>query len=174
MIVIDNNILSTLAKIEKIDILFEVFDPEEIAIVPGVYEELRNGLNRGYFLLSEVMNLVSQEKIKLLPLTEEEILLKSELPVSFDKGERECLVVCKLRRFKLVTNEKSVKNFCDREEIDYMDLPDLLRTLWRTELYSKDEVRELVREIEAKDNVVFKSPEEIFEKGRIKGSALET
>ncbi|MDI6791999.1 MAG: hypothetical protein QME81_03910 [bacterium] len=163
MIIIDTNILSTLAKIEKIGLLFEVFKSEEIAIVPAVHEELRNGLKRGYFLLSEIMNLVNRRKIKLLPLTEEEMLLKSALPSSFDEGERECVAVCKIRKFSLLTNEKSVKNFCNREEINYMDLPDLLRTLWQSELLLKDEVGELVEEIEAKDNIIFKSTDAIFE-----------
>lgn len=163
MIIIDTNILSTLAKTEKTGLLFEVFKSEKIAIVPAVHEELRNGLKRGYFLLGEIMNLVNRKKIELLPLIEEEIMLKSELPASLDEGERECVAVCKLRRFSLLTNEKSVKNFCNREEINYMDLPDLLRTLWQSELLSKDEVGKLVKEIEAKDNITFKSIDEIFE-----------
>ncbi|MDI6736029.1 MAG: hypothetical protein QME42_07545 [bacterium] len=163
MIIIDTNILSTLAKIEKIGLLFEIFKSEKIAILPGVYEELRNGLKRGCSLLSEIINLIKRGEIKILPLTEEEILLKSELPASFDEGERECVAVCKIRRFSLLTNEKSVKNFCNREGINYMDLPDLLRTLWQSELLSKEKISELVTEIGAKDNITFKSTNKIFE-----------
>jgi hypothetical protein len=40
MIIIDNNILSTFAKIGRLDILFRLFPQRQIAIVPAVYDDL--------------------------------------------------------------------------------------------------------------------------------------
>ncbi len=162
MILIDNNILSTFAKIEKLDLLFNLIPNEQIGIVPAVHEELRRGVKRGYLLLIELMKLITEKKIKIVPLTEEEILLKANLPPSFDQGELETIAVCKLRNFKLLSNEKSVRNFCKRKKISYASLPDLLRLLWKNNIIPQEEIRKLIDQIEEKDNLIFKNKWEIF------------
>jgi hypothetical protein len=44
----------------------------------------------------------------------------------------------------------------------YWDLPRILRASWRTGLRTKAQVRELVKQIENKDRVIFKNQEAIF------------
>ena len=95
-------------------------------------------------------------------MTEAEIFLKPPLPVSFDEGELESVAACKLRKITLLTNERSVKNWCVKEDIKYADLPDLLRACWQSKVMSKKEVKTLIEEIEEKDNITFRSKEEIF------------
>ena len=153
MIIIDNNILSTFAKIGRLDILFRLFPQKQIAIVPAVYDELRVGIRKGYVQLEDVMAMVEKKSIRLITLTEAEIFLKPTLPVSFDEGELESVAVCKSR---------SVKNWCIKEDIKYADLPDLLRACWQSTVMSKKEVKSLIEDIEEKDNITFRSKEEIF------------
>jgi len=57
-----------------------------------------------------------------------------------------------LRKITLLTNERSVKNWCVKEDIKYADLPDLLRACWQSKVMSKKEVKTLTEEIEEKDN----------------------
>ena len=40
MILVDTNILSTLAKVDRLDLLLRLFAPEEVGLVPAVYEEV--------------------------------------------------------------------------------------------------------------------------------------
>jgi predicted nucleic acid-binding protein len=162
MIIVDNNILSTFAKIGRLDVLFRLFPQRQIAIVPAVYNELRFGIRKGHVQLEDVMEMVEKKSIRLITLTEAEIFLKPTLPVSFDEGELESVAACKFRKITLLTNERSVKNWCVKEDIKYADLPDLLRACWRSEVMSKKEVKTLIEEIEEKDNITFKSKEEIF------------
>ena len=162
MIIIDNNILSTFAKIGRLDILFRLFPQRQIAIVPAVYDELRIGIRKGYVQLEDVMAMVEKKSIRLITLTEAEIFLKPTLPVSFDEGELESVAVCKSREKPLLTNERSVKNWCIKEDIKYADLPDLLRACWQSTVMSKKEVKSLIEDIEEKDNITFRSKEEIF------------
>ena len=110
MIIVDNNILSTFAKIDRLDILFQLFPQTQIGIVPAVYNELRIGVRKGHFQLKQVMDMVQQKRIRLITLTEAEIFLKPNLPVSFDEGEPESVAVSKSRKITLLTNERSVKN----------------------------------------------------------------
>jgi len=84
MIIIDNNILSTFAKIGRLDILFRLFPQRQIAIVPAVYDELRIGIKKGYVQLEDVMAMVEKKSIRLITLTEAEIFLKPTLPALFD------------------------------------------------------------------------------------------
>ncbi len=55
-----------------------------------------------------------------------------------------------------------MKNWCAKENIKHADLPDLLRACWQSEAMSKKEVKTLIEEIEEKDNITFRSKEEIF------------
>ena len=85
------------------------------------------------------------------------------MPVSFDAGERETLAVAKSRGYPILTNENQIKNWCKREQIEYWDLPGLLRALWRMNVVSRDLVRSLLDQIEAKDRVVFRNKEAILQ-----------
>lgn len=162
MIIVDNNILSTFAKIGRLDILFQLFPQTQIGIVPAVYNELRIGVRKGHVQLKQVMEMVQQKSIRLITLTEAEIFLKPTLPVSFDEGELESVAVCESRKITLLTNERSVKNWCIKENIKYADLPDLLRACWQSTVMSKKEVESLIGDIEEKDNITFRSKEEIL------------
>ena len=162
MIIVDNNILSTFAKIGRLDILFQLFPQTQIGIVPAVYNELRIGVRKGHVQLKQVMEMVQQKSIRLITLTETEIFLKPTLSVSFDEGELESVAVSKSRKITLLTNERSVKNWCIKEDIKYADLPDLLRACWQSTVMSKKEVKSLIEDIEEKDNITFRSKEEIF------------
>jgi len=55
-----------------------------------------------------------------------------------------------------------VKNWCIKEDIKYAYLPDLLRACWQSTVMSKKEVKSLIEDIEEKDNITFRSKEEIF------------
>jgi hypothetical protein len=55
-----------------------------------------------------------------------------------------------------------VKNWCKQEGIQYWDLSGILRALWRINLLTKEQVRSIVTQIQAKDRIVFKDQEQIF------------
>ena len=72
------------------------------------------------------------------------------------------IAVAQARGYKILTNERLVKNWCRQAGIQYWDLPGILRALWRTHLLTQEQVRSLVTQIEAKDRIVFKDQEYIF------------
>lgn len=162
MLLVDTNIFSTLAKIGKLDLLLRLFEQKEIGIVPAVYEEVNTGVEKGYSTLQSILDLVTQGRIYLVPLSEEELVAKTSLPRPFDEGEREIGAVAKQRQWPVLTNEKLVKNWCRREGLPCLDLPAFLRSLWRTGIVTKEEVESLIKEIENKDRVIFKNKEQIF------------
>ena len=72
------------------------------------------------------------------------------------------MAIAQARGAKVLTNERLVKNWCQQVGIQYWDLPGILRALWRTHLLTKEQVRSLVTQIEAKDRIVFRDQEQIF------------
>jgi predicted nucleic acid-binding protein len=163
MILSDTNILSTFAKIDQLSLLLRLFASDQIGVVPAVYEELQEGVSKGYVLLQAVVELVQQGHIALLVPSAQEVFEKDALPSSFDAGERETMAVARSRGFRILTNETHVKNWCKRTGIGYWDLPGVLRALWRTNLLTKEQVQGLIEQIEAKDRIVFKNREQIFQ-----------
>ena len=96
-------------------------------------------------------------------MNNEETLWSIKLPISFGKGERDSLAICKFRKGLFITNERKIINFCERETIDVLDLPSLLRYLWKSGLKRKEEVKKIVGIIEDKDNIIFVNITNIFQ-----------
>lgn len=163
MLLCDTNILSTFAKINRMALLLQLFARNEMAVVPAIYEELQEGIRRGYAPLQAANALIQQGSMTILAPNAQEIFDKDALPRSFDAGERETIAVARSRGYSILTNEAHVKNWCKRSGIACWDLPRILRALWRTSLLTKEQVRELVEQIEIKDHVIFKNQEAIFE-----------
>jgi predicted nucleic acid-binding protein len=147
VVLADTNILSTFAKISALSLLRQLFTEEGIGVVPAVYEELHNGLNKGYVALQAALELIQYRHIDLIVPNAEETLGKGALPPSFDAGEREVIAVAQARGYKILTNERLVKNWCRQAGIQYWDLPGILRALWRTHLLTQEQVRSLVIQI---------------------------
>ncbi len=163
MLLADTNVLSTFAKIGQWSLLFRLFDNQRLGVVPAVYGEFQAGVNKGYTDLQGVVKLIQQGRIDLVTPTAQEVFQEDALPASFDAGERETLAVAKSRGYTILTNETQIKNWCKRERIEYWDLPGLLRALWRTNVASRELVRSLIDEIEAKDRIVFRNKEAILQ-----------
>jgi len=167
MLLADTNILSTFAKINQLTLLFRLFGDERIGVVPAVYSEFQAGVNKGYVYLQAVTKLIQQGRIDLAALTAQEVFEANALPTSFDAGERETLAVAKSRGCSILTHEKQIKNWCKREQIVYWDLPGLLRALWRTNVISRELVRSLIDQIEAKDRIIFRNKEVILQEEQV-------
>lgn len=163
MILCDTNILSTFAKIDRLPLLLQLFASDKLAVVPAVYEELQEGIHRGYSSLQAATAPIEQGTITILVPNTQEILDKGLLPYSFDAGERETLAVARSRGHAILTNEIHVKHWCKQADIECWDLPLILRALWRTSLLTKEQVRTLIEQIEVKDRVILKNQEAIFE-----------
>ena len=85
-----------------------------------------------------------------------------QLPKYFGKGELDSIAICTRRNYILLSNERKVIKFCEENEIDHFDLNGILSALWRFDIVSKEDVVQLIKEMEEKDNLKIVSKEEIF------------
>lgn len=168
MILIDTNILSTFAKIDRLELLFRVFNQKTLYISPNVFQELKDARDKRYDFVELIFELLQSKKVKLLPLEEDEYMLMLELPKYFGKGELDSIAICTRRNYILLSNERKVIKFCEENEIDHFDLNGILNALWMFDIVSQEDVVQIINEMEEKDNLKIVSKEEIFKNRRKK------
>lgn len=165
MIVADTSILSTFARIQRIELLFTVAETDSLHLAPAVVKELKVGLQKGLDFLQPILNnLASGTRFYSVDLTSDEKSLAGTLPSSPNAGERESIAVC-LKRVdsKLLTNDKRAHNFCKTNHIPSLDLKLVLRRLWKVNHCTKEEVRSIMNKIEKNEpGMVIKGKDEIL------------
>lgn len=165
MIVTDTNILSTFAWIQRLDILSLVVTNNAFYLSPSVVKEIKAGLNKGLDFLQPIVDgLDAGAGFFAVELTFEEKSFVDTLPGSLNAGEKECIAICALRAGgKLLTNDKRAYNYCRENRIPALDLKLILRRLWQVGHFTKDEVRQLMDEIEQSEpGMTIKGKDEIL------------
>lgn len=165
MIVADTNILSTFARIHRLDLLPVVAETDALYLPPAVVKELKVGLHKGLsFLQPIVAGLSSGAGFYSVELTADEKIVVDTLPGSLNAGEKESIAVCAMRAgSKLLTNDKRAHNYCRDNRIPSLDLKLILRRLWQAGHCTKEEARALMDEIEnSEPGMVIKGKDEIL------------
>jgi predicted nucleic acid-binding protein len=89
-------------------------------------------------------------------LTPDEVTFRDTLPLALGAGERECVAIAKDRSGVVLSNESRVAHCCRQYGIACLRLPDILRALWVEAVISKQEVREIISDLQIKDRMQFK------------------
>ncbi len=160
MILIDTNILSTFAKIDRLDLLEEVFG--EMHISPNVLDEVKKAEELGYSHAEKILELIRVGKIHISCPKEYEVELMDKIPSSFGRGERDCVAMALKRDALIVTNERKVLNYCEENRVAHVRLNTILRKLWKDDIMVEKEVRDLIHKIEENDNLIVADKESIF------------
>lgn len=152
-VVVDTDILSTLAKINRLELLSRIFPKSAILICPSVQREIKKGVELGLLRYSQPANF---DRIKL-SVAEKRLVKEFREERNLGFGDAECLAVARNRSCLLLTNDGRAERVADSLSIQRLNLPLLLRELWRSNLMSKRRVAILVKEIERKDRMVIKN-----------------
>lgn len=161
VVVFDTDVISTFGKIKRLDLLQKLFPRDEFFIPSSVYDELINAQELGYEFAKYV---IESELFKALTLSDEErdFVDKLQRRKSLGSGEKEAIALCKYRKYALITNDDDAKDICDKNSMEFFDLSMLLKTLWKSEIMSKEKVAKLIDEIETQDKVKIKDKERII------------
>ena len=148
-VVLDTDILSTFARIRRLDVLNLSF--ERIIVPRSVISELARAEIKIGGLNHEVAK-----------LTREELLALKGIDARLGMGERECLVMAKQRGIPLASSDRLVHAVCKVEGVGYFTLPRLLRYAISEGMITRQDARELVKLIEHEERTVIKGKDEIF------------
>lgn len=162
MVFIDTDILSIFAKIQRLPLLFAVFDQDVLNIATAVENEITIGVSKGFPFTNALMELQAKGQLQTHhPVTVDEEFMLS-LPHTLDAGERESMAICKRLDALFASNERRVMHHCQAYEIRCTNLDEILRALWELKILAKSDVRKVITEIETKDSLKFRSTTTIF------------
>jgi predicted nucleic acid-binding protein len=156
MILLDTDMLSAVAKIARLPLLFSLLQTTRLYITPGVFGELTHSFNSGRQYAVDVFTLIAAGRLQIAYLTQEEARLRDTLPVTLGTGERESIAIARTRQGMVLSNESRVAYCCQQHRVSCLRLPDVLRTLWMEGIVSRQEVQEIVRDLQVKDRMQFK------------------
>lgn len=162
MVFIDTDVLSIFAKIQRLSLLFAVFNQNQLNIATAVENEIKIASSKGFDFACQIIELNTQGQIRTHCTTSTDQRFMRSLPQTLDAGERESMALCKRLKAILASNERRVMHHCNTNRIDCINLTQILRALWELNILTQTDVRKIITEIETKDNLKFKTIEPIF------------
>lgn len=156
--VIDADILSTFAKLKRVGLLKKLFHNSQLLMPPAVDREIKEAIRLGYDL--------DVKYIKKVKLTKEERRVVREWRNSrrfIGLGELECVAIAYKRSLIILSNDRRIKKEARSLNLLYLNLPMLLRMLWKNKVVSKNDIIRLIDEIKSKDKIVIENIDAIFE-----------
>jgi len=150
-VVIDTDILSTFAKINKLELLPRLFSKSTILLTPSVSKEIKKGVKLGIISWRPIGS-----RIKL-GLSEKRLVREIRERRRLGFGDAECVAVAKYRNCLLITNDRYAEVEADFLSVNHINLPLLLRELWKSNVMPKQQIVELIKEIEIKDRIAIKN-----------------
>lgn len=154
--VIDADVLSTFAKIKRLDLLPKVFGKSELLICPAVLSDLEHSK-------SQLVRDVATSKLfshVALSNQERNLVEKIYSRKNLGMGETECIVVCKARNAVLVTNDRKAIELAEELGVNVVDLETILYSL--KDLVDKNQLRQIIADIESKDRVIIINKDKIL------------
>ena len=163
MVFVDTDVLSIFAKIQRLQLLFDVFNQDPLSIATAVENEIKVGALKGFHFAHDIIVLQRQKRICTYhPIVADKTFMGS-LPQSLGPGERESMAICKRLTAVLASNERRVKHHCKENGIDCINLTEILRALWELKILTQTDVRTIINEIKVKDGLKFQTIDPIFE-----------
>lgn len=130
MTLVDNNVLSSLAKIDRLALLDATFD--DVATTPAVLDELHSDSVAGYAFVDRIDELKSYNGgwLRIRSPTDDELALTDEIvDETLSYTDAECLAVAEQRAERLLTDDAHLGTIAvDRCVAEVWDLPLFLET----------------------------------------------
>ncbi|HEX5943864.1 MAG TPA: hypothetical protein VFY66_16395 [Anaerolineales bacterium] len=155
MILVDTDILSAMAKIGRIQLLFALLQIPQLHITPGVFGELAHSFNLRLQYAVDVFALITTGQLRIVYLTQEKVAFRDTLPVTLGAGERESIAIARARGGTVLSNESRVAHHGRTHGVPCVRLPDILWALGVEGIVSQQAVQEIIRDLQVKDRMQF-------------------
>jgi predicted nucleic acid-binding protein len=168
MVVVDNNILSSLSKVDRLELLNHIFD--QVSTTPSVIEELHRGAVSGYDFVERIDDVKSYNDgwLHVDSLTEDELsLAENTVDGSLSLTDAECIAVAEKRGKRLLTDDRHVGEIASQKRVEVWDLKLFFEACIHKELIETEEqLSALIDRLESEDNYRFSEQdyEDLFER----------
>lgn len=147
-VILDTNVLSLFAKIDRLDLLDMLSSAArgeiQLYITPAIQSELEAGILRGVEYLIDALQLVKVGKLHILTLTNADKLLIDSLPTKLNLGEAEAIALCSRLKLAFITHDRKAFNYCRRVGIACTRLTTLLDNLEMNNVLTEFEVSQML------------------------------
>jgi len=160
-VIFDTDILSAFAKADALPLLKKLFSKYDVYITPEIYEELSIPVDYGY---SFPLKIFKEFRI-INPDEKEQATYMEFLRANrqIGKGELEAISICIHRKHYFSSMDVAAISFAEASDVTTIGLHSVLRSLWESRILTKEQVRELITEIEQKDNTRIKDIQKIMQ-----------
>jgi predicted nucleic acid-binding protein len=157
MVLVDNNVLSSLAKIDRLGLLNRVF--EEVGTTPSVLDELHKDEVTGYEFVARIDEVKSYEGgwLRIVSPAEQEVELTEEvLDASLSYTDAECMAIAESRGKRLLTDDGHVGEIASQRGVEVWDLKLLLEACIVKDLVENEaELAGLIESLREQDSYQF-------------------
>jgi predicted nucleic acid-binding protein len=161
VIILDTDLASAFAKIKRLELLKRLFSKHRIVLTPKIYEELTTSLDYGYTFPQDIFSYFEVLYPSEAESEEYHKLLMEKRTLG--RGELEAITISKHREYIFASLDIAALRFAEEHGVETLGLHAILRSLWESGMQSKDEVREIVKDIEKEDNTTIKDIEAILQ-----------
>lgn len=161
IVISDCDLISTIAKVNKIGLLEEIFPSSRMVITTSVYNELLKAKEYGFDFPDRIM----QSNIELINTERDELGIFEDFMQDYriHLGEAEGIAIAKCRNGVFLTNDAKAVEFCKEKSVKVLNLKDILRRIAAEKIIDKEEMVKLVRDIEDKDRTFIAGINEVLE-----------
>jgi predicted nucleic acid-binding protein len=157
----DTNILSSFLSVGRLELLLTALGTDHVLIPPLVLAELELGVIRGH-LTNDILQTALVSSVRTIAITTMDEQRIEHMPTAFGAGEQQAVALAMRLSMPLLSNDRRVVTYCRSQDVLCLDLPTVLRLLWRTATASQDEVQALMQGMMHQEGIVFRHAERIF------------
>lgn len=164
MTLVDNNVLSSLAKIDRLSLLDEVFD--RVATTTSVRDELHREAVRGFAFVDRIDDVTRSNDgwLHVVAPSDEEIdRTEDVLDSSLTYTDAELVAIAERRETRLLTDDRHVGRVAGNRNVDVWDLTLFLRAACeRGVLEEESALRALIDDLRQEDYHEFSEADEQY------------
>ncbi|SFS11914.1 Predicted nucleic acid-binding protein, contains PIN domain [Halomicrobium zhouii] len=157
MVVVDNNVLSSLAKISRLELLPGLFD--DVGTVSSVFDELSQDAVAGYEFVGRIDDVKAYRGgwLEIRSLTEAELQLADDVAdATLAFTDAECIAVAQNRDERLLTDDGHAGEMAAQRGVEVWDLKLLLEAaLVRDLIASKSALSSVIDSLRENDGYRF-------------------
>ncbi len=171
-VVLDTDIVSCFAKIDRLDFLRALFS-SRILLPNRVYEELLRAKELGYRFVDKILDALDEDWIEIALLSKDEIeeIQKLDKEGKFGFGEIEAATICMHRESCiLLSNDDLINKEFPKKGIEVFNLEDLLSlAIDECIIKNLEELEDLVDAIQSKDKIKIRNYDVLVKKCEKRG-----
>jgi predicted nucleic acid-binding protein len=153
-IISDTDFLSSFLKIERLELVKDLFKEENLYIPIAVLGEIAK--------TDMITDLLDKKWIKVKKINYENLrkMEKDEEFKNLGSGEKECLVLCKqFRDSMLLISDNKAREIANKNNIVVLNIPAFLLACKDAELLNREDIVTIIRDLKDKDYYGFSEEE---------------